>query len=580
MTKLYSLLLLALVLCISFIFGHACDQSVSFHDKKINTAKKLKQTEIQVPGFEADCLISKALWFKQEARYPEALESIIQTIELLKTTNLKDSLAHAYRIAGQCYYSTGIIDKSLDCFHSALKIYENMGLNAVADEVTVDIIGASIFLDERQKSIDYAYNFIDDGRPKSDSIKTRIYTKIALAYFMDKPLEAIRVAKKALTFANDEKSVSTRVDALSLLGHSLISLERNSEAKKFLEQAKSIVDRYDLKEKKQQAYNDLARYYYEQGELRKALDYVNEALPLAKASENFIGQFVSYSILHDIHAKREDFKKADMYSQIIIEISHDRCKDKLIEEQKAQTIKYDIKVRNKEIELLKKEKSIRDLKLDRQTLLTAFVASAMVLLSGLALAIFIAYRNNAKTLKVEARLSRQDPLTKLLNRRAIYEVLEVEIERFKRSHNPFSLVLADIDYFKNFNDKYGHDCGDAMLQRLSLSLKNLVRKQDRVARWGGEEFLIILPETDSAGAVNLAEKLRHNLKNSTFEHKAEKLSITMSFGISQYIPNVDIDDSIKAADEALYWAKKAGRNQVGSMENETFNSSSPEKKVF
>ncbi len=518
--------------------------------------------EIQNPELESDGLISNALWLKQEARYPEALDSITRAIELLETTGLKDYLANAYSIAGQCYYSTGLLDKSLDCYHSALKIYENLGLDALADEVTVDIIGASIFLDERQKSIDYAYQFINDGKPKTDSILARVYTNIALAYFIDQPEEAIKIARKALTFANNEKSVGIKVDALSLLGHSLIALEKNDEAKEYLEQAKSIIEKHDLQEKKQQAYNDLARYYYEQGNLDKALEYVNKALPVAKSSENFIGQFVSYSTLHDIYEKMGEFKEADKYSQIIIEIIHNRCTYNLIKEQKAQSIKYDLKVRNKEIELLKKEKSIRDLKLSRQTLITTFVASAMLLVTGLALAIFIAYRNNAKALKVEAQLSRQDPLTKLLNRRAIYEVLEVEIERFERNHSPFSLLIADIDCFKIFNDKYGHNCGDAMLLKISETLKNMVRKQDKVARWGGEEFLIILPETDSDGAANLAEKLRRSLEDSLIEHNSEKLGITMSFGVSQYIPNVDIDSSIKAADEALYLAKKAGRNRV------------------
>ncbi|MBN2809515.1 MAG: GGDEF domain-containing protein [Deltaproteobacteria bacterium] len=507
-------------------------------------------------------LISEASWLKREARYPEALEAINQAIALLKKSELKDSLAKAYRIAGQCYYATGLIDKCLENYHSALKIYEELGLEMLADETNADIIGASIFLDKSQKSIDYAYQFINDGRPKSDALLAQLYTNIALAYFIDQPAEAIKVAKKALTFADNEKSVGVKVDALSLLGHSLIALKSNNEAREYLEQAESIIKSHDLKEKKQQIYNDLARYYYEQGETQKALQYVNKALPIAKTSENFIGEFISYSILHDIYAKTGDFKKADHYSQIIIEISHDRCKDKLIKEQKAQSIKYDLQVRNKEIELLKQEKSIKELKLNRQFLITAFAASAMLLVGGLALAAFIAYRNNARALRIEARLSRQDPLTKLFNRRAIYEILDVEIARFERSRSPFSLLLTDIDYFKKFNDQYGHDCGDTVLKMLSETFKNMIRKQDKIARWGGEEFLIILPETETEGAFRLAEKLRQTIADTVFEHNGIKLNITMSFGVSQYIPSADIDTSVKAADKALFRAKKAGRNRV------------------
>jgi diguanylate cyclase (GGDEF)-like protein len=162
------------------------------------------------------------------------------------------------------------------------------------------------------------------------------------------------------------------------------------------------------------------------------------------------------------------------------------------------------------------------------------------------------------------KLARTDPLTQLSNRRNIMEQITYEQSRAKRSGHCFSLVIADIDNFKSFNDKHGHDCGDQVLKEVSQLIKENLRAQDQVARWGGEEFLLLLPETELEGGIEAAEKIRKALEEKIFTYEGQSLSVTMTFGVKDCQCNESIDQCINAADMALYKGKEAGRNRVAA----------------
>ena len=161
-------------------------------------------------------------------------------------------------------------------------------------------------------------------------------------------------------------------------------------------------------------------------------------------------------------------------------------------------------------------------------------------------------------------LATTDTLTQLFNRRKMLEMIDQETVRFQRDKKHFLLVITDIDHFKHFNDNYGHDCGDYVLQQVSTLMKEYLRKQDVVARWGGEEFLIMLPDTDIEGGILVVEKLRETIANTHYEYKGNKFSVTMTFGVTVYDGSCDVDTCIKHADEVLYAGKRGGRNRVVS----------------
>lgn len=159
------------------------------------------------------------------------------------------------------------------------------------------------------------------------------------------------------------------------------------------------------------------------------------------------------------------------------------------------------------------------------------------------------------------KLASTDQLTGIYNRHKFEELYSNELERAKRYKKPLSLVMFDIDHFKNVNDTYGHDAGDAVLQRIAKIIKENIRTSDIFARWGGEEFLILCIESELNNAAALAEKLRTSIESEEFDKVGR---ITSSFGVASYIDKEAKDIFIKRADDALYIAKNEGRNRVVS----------------
>jgi diguanylate cyclase (GGDEF)-like protein len=161
------------------------------------------------------------------------------------------------------------------------------------------------------------------------------------------------------------------------------------------------------------------------------------------------------------------------------------------------------------------------------------------------------------------RMATTDALTGLLNRRAFVETIDRERARSDRHSFPLSLLLLDVDHFKRINDQYGHAAGDVILQGVARVLETVARRSDYVARWGGEEFVVGLPQTGEAGARIAGERVRRAISVAT--HKlpdGEAVQITASVGIASSEAPWSLDAIVAAADEAMYAAKARGRNRV------------------
>lgn len=173
----------------------------------------------------------------------------------------------------------------------------------------------------------------------------------------------------------------------------------------------------------------------------------------------------------------------------------------------------------------------------------------------------------------ERELANRDALTGLYNRRYFNDQMDTEFRRARRDQEPISFIICDIDYFKQYNDTYGHSAGDVALKKVSEVLESTTRRPgDIVARYGGEEFAVILPNTDNTGAENRAETIRKEVESAAIEHQASEVSdvLTLSIGVSSVTPGEEATAKIliKDADDALYRAKESGRNRVEVSELE------------
>lgn len=182
--------------------------------------------------------------------------------------------------------------------------------------------------------------------------------------------------------------------------------------------------------------------------------------------------------------------------------------------------------------------------------------------------------DDLKTSKAELeKLLTIDELTEISSRRSYEERFDLEIKRMKRNKSPLYLLISDIDDFKRINDIYGHKTGDAILKAVAQALKSSIRGIDFIARWGGEEFVVLCPETNEKGAVNVAEKLRKTVETHEFTAnykvsgeenvvKKERIHITISVGVVEVEEGEDVGTAFNKADKAMYEAKEKGKNKV------------------
>jgi len=156
-----------------------------------------------------------------------------------------------------------------------------------------------------------------------------------------------------------------------------------------------------------------------------------------------------------------------------------------------------------------------------------------------------------------------DQLTGIANRRALKRRLKEEIQRYHRYRQFFSVILFDIDHFKSVNDRFGHWAGDKCLKELIRRVKPMLRDTDFLARWGGEEFVIVFPGTDVESALGVAERLRKAIENTRFVYQKQEIAVTVSVGVTEVKPgDQGLEAIFNRADKAMYQAKHNGRNMV------------------
>jgi len=164
------------------------------------------------------------------------------------------------------------------------------------------------------------------------------------------------------------------------------------------------------------------------------------------------------------------------------------------------------------------------------------------------------------------KLAITDGLTGLFNSRHFYKQLDLEVDRIRRYNHSISILIIDIDHFKDYNDLFGHMEGDKVLVKIGELIKSCLRRMDTAYRYGGEEFTVILPETNNQDAIIVAERIRKTIETETFTpSSSKKITITVSIGTTEYEPEERISSFVQRADKALYISKDLGRNRVSSI---------------
>jgi diguanylate cyclase (GGDEF)-like protein len=370
---------------------------------------------------------------------------------------------------------------------------------------------------------------------------------------------------KQYNLLNSEEPLPIDAKIVSLLE---LSESAPISAEKLLPKIVDISDNFNVAEK----YLMLivrANLLSESNEVHKAINWLNKALLLEDKIAHVQLIQPQFNQIHlnlaKSHAQIAQFQLAYEQKNLYLDKYRDYRKFLRKERLIKLNAKYETDLKVKANELLKTEHEYQALQL-AEAAKEAKAQHRNIVIVLITAMIFIALL--VRQLKIRAtlkRISKSDSLTQLFNRRTLFEQGELHIESALKYQHDISVFLLDIDYFKQVNDLYGHSVGDELIKAIANLGRETIRPRDILARLGGEEFAVILPETSHDQAKAIAERFREKVEQYDLSHFDENLKITVSIGVASLVQTQQNFDALfNAADEAMYLAKNSGRNQVCS----------------
>jgi diguanylate cyclase (GGDEF)-like protein len=464
-------------------------------------------------------------WYRDE--YDRALEFSQRAERIFERIGDASGIAATRSTIGTIYLNLERFDEARSTYEGALAIAQKAG-----DEYRVALVMQNLgTVSLGQKRVEEALANFERALPILERKGSQLdvltcLANIAGAYRrLERLPEALRAEERIVTLATAADSRMRLCDALSDIGEIETALGRHDRAAEFLDRAAALAERENLRRNLQDILAARVRLEKARADWRSALEYQER-----------------YAAVRDAVYTAESSEK-------IAELQ----------------VRFDTETKEREIQ-------IQRLEIDKQRATRNALLGISVLGVALAVVSHGRYRAKRRAAELLDKLSRTDPLTGLANRRALLQSLERELQRAERQAKPFSVVLLDVDHFKRFNDRYGHDVGDHVLVGVAGALRGGARALDEVARWGGEEFLVLLPECEAPGAAELAGRLRERIRALEVPSEEGPLKVTATLGVATHRPGEEAESVVRRADAALYRGKEAGRDRVVVDEGQSPNS--------
>jgi len=454
-------------------------------------------------------------WYADD--YDAALDYTLQAARIYERLDDPKGIAACKNTIGTIYLNLDRFDEALATYREALALAERAGdenrQGVVLSNMGTVFIGQKHF-EDALASLRRALAIVERTGSKLD-VMTTLANIAGVERRLKHHQEAIALNRRVVELATAADSKTRLIDALSDIGESEGALGHREAALASIDQAIALAEKEGFKRSQQEAEEALVRLHEGWGDYRRALAHEKRAAEVRKG--------------------RLDEESAKAVADL--------------------EVRYETEKKEQQIE-------IQRLALDKQRTVRNALAGVSFLLVLLAVVSHGRYRAKRRAAELLEELSRTDSLTGLANRRAMYEAMERERLAWPRDRKPFSVVLADVDLFKRFNDAHGHDVGDRVLVAVATAAKEAVREVDLVARWGGEEFLMLLPGADEAEALLVAGRVQERIRAAAVKHRAESLRITATFGAATWRGEDGVEGVVKQADEALYRGKEAGRDRI------------------
>lgn len=548
-----------------YYFSTNLEQALENYEQALKVGEIMNSPVIIGASFNGKAIIAM-----KKGDLDNALQFFKKAEGFLKKSNDKEKLAGVVSNMGLIFYTKNDYINAIKFMNSAKDLYES--INNLQGEGTVLISLGNVYnIIEENKGEQSFQKALDIGNKLGDyNLKTAAFVNLGSIYMKRGENEkAIEVYKKAINCTLKTNNRDYKAVALNNIGDVKVKEKKYVEALTYYKSALRIFKDLSLSARFAFCYMNIGTTYLKMNKLEKSEKNLLRGYDIAKQFKQKPYIKDSCKSLSDLYKKKGDFKKSLDYFKEYVEIKDEIISTKKINEINTLNAKTDEERKAAEIQLLKKDNEINELKMKKQQLhiyqILSFLVISLIILATLYKKYLFKVKTNYQLekayVKMEA-LAKYDALTKLHNRHSAMERVEIEMVRMGRTWRSFGLMMLDIDDFKKINDNFGHLAGDKVLQHISAILTELVRKQDVVARWGGEEFFIMLPETSIEGTAILAEKIREEIEKNPLAYNEFFLHITVTIGVSVYDRPAPFNSILSKADDALYFGKDNGKNIV------------------
>jgi len=492
-------------------------------------------------SFEAEGLYGLGTVFESRGHHVTAMEYYLQALAAAETAGLPYIVSAVHNSMGNIHQSNGDIEGALESYQLALG-----AIPAAEDPVgTAQVLGNIADLYRQKDEFSAAHHYLDQAEQvlrshqygEDDAAWGFLHGNRGQTLLAEKRFrEAIQRLERSVKISRDSQDIQSLAADLVHLGEAYAAVGAVTRGISLIEQGIDLASKINVLPTEEEGLRALSRLYGESGNCDLAL---KQHLQAESIRERVINQQTAV-------------RAADLREL------------------------YRTNRKEKEIELLRARSALAELQVkqarsSRNQMVAASLAGLLALIF-----VYFQYRQkssanrliHAKNRELEnayarmEELAQTDPLTGLLNRRAMISRIEVEISRAQKEDGAFCLALIDIDHFKHINDRYGHEAGDRALVMVAETAGRLLRTSDCCARWGGEEFLVLLPQTDLDGGRSLSERVREEVAATRIECEGARFGVTLTIGLSPFEPGANLNSCIRMADRALYQGKHSGRNRV------------------
>ena len=530
------------------------------------------------PHFITDLTLCRSWFLQLSGDMDGAMEGYNLSVKRAYEHEDLKLIADSRSIRGALYSYIGDFSAALDDLVTAQDLYESLNLSGWANINLADVATSFRRYGDPQSAIRY-YTKLKALYLKNNNQEQAMYVNSDIGLALDELGEHQQAVDNFLVsyqYFKEHQQEKVAATMATNIAYSLIKLNRLNEAEKYLIEADTVINEKDLTDysfmklfmadiKFQQARYKEALTELEQGE--KAFRTLQNNRGLTQLLQLKSNIYVAMNDLSAAYGALQEFvtltKKVDGNS-----LSHHTTELKVkfdtsrIESENQRLIENQ-NLKEQELALLEKNKSLQHI---------------ILLLAGFILTIvsIFAYKQVHRNRQLQV-IALTDYLTKLPNRRHIYAQAAKYFQQALKHQSPFSVIIFDADHFKKINDNFGHELGDRALMTIANAGRALSGNKDLVGRIGGEELLILLPNTDATGALALAHQLQNHISRLSAQNLPAELKLTVSAGVATLEPQNNTEDAyqdkdfatlLKRADNALYEAKNAGRNCVKSAKNE------------